>query len=77
MVIDDKEIVVSGKFPRIVRLKAEYYEYVEEPQNFVDKLKTAGCGADVCSFLDYTVERTPRLSVPRVGEHLGGAYLDL
>ena len=60
MVIDGKEIVVSGKFPRIVRLKAEYYEYVEEPKSFADKLKAAGCGADVVSFLDYSVERTPR-----------------
>lgn len=63
MVVDGKEIVVSGKFPRIVRLKAEYYEYVEEPPGFIGHLKAAGCGADVCSFLDYTIERTPRFNL--------------
>jgi len=63
MDIEGKEIYVSGKFPRIVRLKAEYYEYVEEPQNFVGKLKSAGCRADVLSFLDYSIERTPRFKL--------------
>ena len=60
MVIDGKEIVVSGKFPRIARLRAEYYEYVDEPQAFIDKLKASRCRADVLSFLQETAERTPR-----------------
>ena len=63
MVVAEKEIVVSGKFPRIARLKAEYYEYVEEPKSFAGKLTSDGCGADVLSFLDYTVERTPRFNL--------------
>ena len=60
MVIDGKEIVVSGKFPRIVRLRAEYYEYVGEPHGFIDKLKASGRGAELFSFLQETVDREPR-----------------
>ena len=60
MLIDDKQIVVGGKFPKIARLRAEYYEYAGEPRSFIEKLKASGCRADVFSFLQLTVEREPK-----------------
>lgn len=60
MVIDGKGIAVSGRFPRIARITAEYYEYVDEPQGFIDKLKAARCRADVFTFLQETPDREPK-----------------
>ena len=60
MVIDGKGIAVSGRFPRIARITAEYYEYVAEPQAFIDKLKATRCRADVFTFLQETPDREPK-----------------
>src|SRR5262249_48076692 len=63
MTIDGKAIAVSGRFARIARLRAEYYEYVAEPQGFIEKLKASHCGADVFTFLQETPEREPKHSL--------------
>ena len=60
MLIDDKEIVVSGRFPRTARLKAEYFECVGDPDSFVAKLKEAGVRADLFSFYQELADRNPR-----------------
>ena len=60
MKIDGKAIAVSGRFPRIARLRAEYYEYVSEPRGFMDQLKASRCRADVFTFLQETPEREPK-----------------
>lgn len=60
MVIDGKEIVVNGTFPRMARLKAEYYEYLDEPTGFIEQLRASQCGVDMLSFLQKTPERNPR-----------------
>jgi len=63
MLIEGKEIVVRGKFPRIARVRAEYYEYVNDAKAFVADLKQSGVAADVLSYLQETVDRTPRSGV--------------
>lgn len=60
MRVDGKEIAVTGRLPRIAGLKAEYYEWVDDPQVFVHDLKTAGVGADVFTFVQRLHERAPR-----------------
>ncbi len=60
MLIEGKEIVVRGKFPRVARVRAEYYEYVKDPNVAVAELKSAGPPADVFSFLQETNDRAPR-----------------
>jgi hypothetical protein len=60
MTIEGKAIAVSGRFPRIARLRAEYYEYVAEPRSFIDQLKASGGRADVFTFLQETPEKEPK-----------------
>ena len=51
MVIMDKDIAVSGRFPRTARLKDEYYEWLDDPHTFVANVKAGGVGADLFTFL--------------------------
>ena len=60
MHVDGKEIAISGRFPRIARMKAEYYECMSEPHEFISGLKAAGAGADLFTFVQKVNERTPR-----------------
>lgn len=60
MRVDGKEIAISGRFPRIARLGAEYYEWMNEPCDFINGLKAAGAKADVFTFVQKVHERTPR-----------------
>ncbi len=70
MEIDGKEIRVGGKFPRIARLKAEYYEYVGEPRAFVEKLRATRCRAHLFTFLQETPERNPKHAFHRECESI-------
>lgn len=60
MLIEGKEIVVRGRFPRVARVRAEYYEYVTDAAAAVAELKKSGKAGDVFSFLQETIDRTPR-----------------
>jgi hypothetical protein len=59
MLIDNKEIMVTGRFPRIARLKAEYYEFVEDPHDFITKSKAGKLRADLFTFLQGVSDRNP------------------
>lgn len=60
MLIEGKEVVVRGKFPRVARVRAEYYEYVRDPNVAIAELKKSGRSADLFSFLQETIDRTPK-----------------
>jgi hypothetical protein len=49
--IDDKEVIVHGRFIKTARLKSEYYEWIDDPKNFVSHLKSRCAGADLFTFL--------------------------
>jgi hypothetical protein len=49
--VGDKEIIVSGGLKRIASLRAEYYEWVDNPQDFVSKLKASHVRANLFTFL--------------------------
>ncbi len=51
LLVENKEVVVSTKFPKIARLKAEYYEWVDNLQNCLQEIKTEGVKADLFTFL--------------------------
>lgn len=58
--VDGLDVVVSGHVRRIAKLRAEYYEYVDDPARFVQSLRAAGVRADIFSFLQETALREPR-----------------
>ena len=60
MLVDNKEVVVSGRFPRTARLRAEYFECIDNPGGFVAKARAAGLRADIFTFLPALADRNPR-----------------
>lgn len=66
MIVGKTEISVSGRLPRIAKLRHEWFEFLKDPEAFIAEMKRAG-GADVLNFLQEAhVERTkfPFLSEP-------------
>jgi hypothetical protein len=59
MLIDNKETIINGRFPRIARLKAEYYEFVDDPQDFVGKSNAGKLRADLFTFLQRVNDNIP------------------
>jgi len=62
--VDGKEIAISGIFPRVAKLRAEYHEYVEEPVGFVRQLKNSSVHADLFTFLSPVSDAKPRYDYP-------------
>jgi hypothetical protein len=60
IMIDNKEVVITGRLLRTARLRAEYYEFVTEPGAFIEKLKTGKTKIDLFTFLQGIHDRTPR-----------------
>ena len=60
-----RELVISGKFPRVVRLRAEYHEYVDDPVAFLSGLRESEINADIFSFLQPVSDRIPRYAYPQ------------
>jgi hypothetical protein len=59
--VANKDIWVEGTFPKIVKLGAEYFEWVEDPENFIKEVKERGIDADLFTFLQREVlETTPK-----------------
>lgn len=60
LIINNKEIVINGIFPRIARLKSEYFEWIEDPFETIAKLETNKTGADLFTFLHSIADRNSR-----------------
>ena len=60
IVVDGNEILVSGRFFKVARLRAEHYEWVDHPQSFVERVKAEGRGIDVLTFLQGITSRDTR-----------------
>ena len=60
MLIDGKEIAVSGRFLRTARLQGEYYDCIDAPEGFLQKLKALPARADLFTFLQEIGEKTPK-----------------
>lgn len=59
---DDVEVVVSGLFPRIARLRAEYHEYISTPDMLLARLKNSNARADIFTFLQPISDSVPKHS---------------
>jgi hypothetical protein len=59
--INGKTLVVSGRLLRVCRLRDEYYEFVENPEEFLARLRGKhGVKADLFTFLQEIPDRTPK-----------------
>jgi len=55
-------VAISGRFPRIARLRSEPYVHLAAPEDFIQQLKTEGLSADIFTFLQALDEPKPRYS---------------
>lgn len=60
MFVDSKEVTVGGRLARIAGLRAEYYEWVDDPDRFVEALKRHHVDADLFTFLQRGLDRKAR-----------------
>jgi hypothetical protein len=51
LLIDNKEVVVVGRFIGTAKLKAEYFEWVDDPLGFLAKMSATGEKIDLFTFL--------------------------
>jgi len=58
--IEGKEIIVTGMCPRTARLRNEWCEYLDTPEDSIQRLRTSGIRADLLTFLQPIRDRTPR-----------------
>jgi len=59
MVVDEKEISITGRLLKTARLNAEYHECVLEPEPFIDQLKAHDSSAHIFTFLQEIPEEKP------------------
>ncbi|NPU84674.1 MAG: hypothetical protein HPY65_09310 [Syntrophaceae bacterium] len=62
MVVNDKEIKVSGKIIKIAELKEEWDVDIEDPETFIRDLKRNGIKADIFTFMQRLPESKPRFN---------------
>ncbi len=58
--ICDKEIVTTGKYIKIARIKEEWDTDVEDPGLLIEKLKEGGVKADIFTFMQRLPESKPK-----------------
>lgn len=60
--IGDKEILVTGRIVKTASMRAEYYEVLDSPRDFVAELETSKIGADLFTFLQSASDTTPHFN---------------
>lgn len=60
MIVDHKEIKVTGKLIRRCELKEDWDEDIEDPKGFIRILKSSGIKADIFTFMQRLPESRPK-----------------
>jgi hypothetical protein len=59
-IIDNLAVATTGSLLKLAKLRDEPYECLPDPVGFIDKLKEAGTGADVFTFLQEISDTVPQ-----------------
>jgi hypothetical protein len=57
---EPKPLTLGAGFPRICRLRDEYYDFLSGPEAFIDQLRRGSVKADIFTFIQEIHETTPR-----------------
>lgn len=57
--VANKELVVTGILAKRARLRAEYYELIDDPSSFINELTESGIGADLFTFVQGAADTAP------------------
>lgn len=60
MIVDGKEVKVTGKFVKIAQLKEDWDKDIEDPEAFIKSLKSSGVNADIFTFIQRLPESRPK-----------------
>src|SRR5689334_9571031 len=60
--VNNYPITISGRFPRIVTVRDEPFEFVRSPEMFIQRLKTQRLSADIFTFMQELADTTPKFS---------------
>lgn len=60
MVVDGKEIKITGNLIKIAELKEDWDEDIEDPEAFIKSIKNSGVKADIFSFMQRLPESRPK-----------------
>ncbi len=62
MIVDDREIIITGNYIKIGKIKEEWDEDIEDPKSFLEKIKDSGIKADIFTFMQRLPESKPKFS---------------
>lgn len=62
IMIDNKKIIITGKFIKTVKLKDEWYGEVAKPESFIQALRKNNIKADIFTFWQKLPETEPKYS---------------
>ena len=58
VIIDGKELSISGRLMKMARVHGEYYDFINSPGYFIQKLRSLNTGAAMFTFLQEIGEQT-------------------
>lgn len=70
MKIEGKEIRIHGRLPRIARLDAEKYQFVDDPELMIAGLQSLDVRADLFTFLQKLPDTRPKYKYPMEWDNL-------
>lgn len=62
MLVNNKKITVTGKFIKIAMITEEWYDDIEDPISFLEKIKNAKLKADIFTFWQRLPDTEPKYS---------------
>ena len=75
MIVCGKNVAVSGRFIRIARLDADGYQFLDQPESFLEGLRTSRSRFDLFTFMQKLSESTPNFSYPMEWDNLAALPL--
>jgi len=60
MLIGNTELITTGRLVKIAMLRNEWYEFLEEPQGFLEVLRRSKISASLFTFLEKPAEKEPK-----------------
>ena len=75
MIVCGKNVAVSGRLIRIARLDADGYQFLDQPESFLEGLRTSRARFDLFTFMQKLPETTPNFSYPMEWDNLAALPL--
>jgi hypothetical protein len=75
-IIDNKNIVITGKLIKTARLKSEWYEDIDNPEVIITELKKNNLKVDLFTFMQRLPETVPKFNYYMVWDNVAAIPID-